>query len=67
MFVWFNKNNNLKLRFRTSKNATCIEKPKCSHLISTGKSERCFLDRPFVYFSGSFIPHLFGDYANINM
>ena len=39
MFVWFNKNNNLKSRFRTSKNATCIEKPKCSHLISKGKSE----------------------------
>ena len=39
MFLWFNKNNNLKSRFRTSKNATCIEKPKCSHLISTGKSE----------------------------
>ena len=37
MFVWFNKNDNLKSRFRTSKNATCIEKPKCSHLISKGE------------------------------
>ena len=28
---------------------------------------RWFRDWPFVYFSGGFISHLFGDYANINM
>ena len=27
----------------------------------------CFRDWPFVCFSGGFISHLFGDYANINM
>ena len=32
-----------------------------------GKAKRCFRDWPFVYFSGGFISHLFGDYANINL
>ena len=32
MFVWFKKNNNRKSHFRTSKDGTWIEKPKCSHL-----------------------------------
>ena len=32
MFVWFNKNDNLKSHFRTSQNAIRIKKPKCSHL-----------------------------------
>ena len=32
LFLWFNKDNNFKSQFRTSKNATCIEKPKCWHL-----------------------------------
>ena len=31
------------------------------------KEKRCFCEGPFVYFSGGFISHLFGDYANINM
>ena len=35
--------------------------------ISEGKAKRCFLDWPFIYFSGDFNSHLFGDYANINM
>ena len=29
MFIWFNKNNNLKSLFQTSENATWIEKLKC--------------------------------------
>ena len=28
---------------------------------------RCFREWPFVYFTGGFISHLLGDYANINM
>ena len=28
---------------------------------------RCFREWPFVYFTGGFISHLFGDYANTNM
>ena len=34
---------------------------------SGGKAKSCFREWPFVYFSGGFISHLFGDYANINM
>lgn len=29
-----------------------------------GKAKSCFRDWPFVYFSGGFISHLFGDFAN---
>ena len=32
-----------------------------------GKAKRSFRDWPFVCFSGGFISHLFGDYANIIM
>ena len=32
MFIWFNKDNNPKSHFRTSENATWVEKPKCLHL-----------------------------------
>ena len=32
MFVWFNKNNNFKSHFRTSKMQFEIKKPKCSYL-----------------------------------
>ena len=32
MFVWFNKNNNFKSHFRTSKMQLEIKKPKCSYL-----------------------------------
>ena len=43
----------------------------CYRHSSWGTSEflakSCFRDWPFVYFSGGFISHLFGDYANINM
>ena len=31
-----------------------------------GKAKRYFRDWPFVYFSDGFIPHLFGDYANLS-
>ena len=31
------------------------------------KAKRCVREWPFVYFSGGFFSHLFGDYANINM
>ena len=36
-------------------------------MCSLCRSVRCFREWPFVYFSGDFISHLFGDYANINM
>ena len=32
-----------------------------------GKAKRSFRDWPFVCFSGGFISHLFGDYANIKI
>ena len=38
-----------------------------SRRILMGKAKRCFRDWPFVYFSGGFISHLFGDYAYINL
>ena len=29
-------------------------------------AKRCFRDWTFAYFSGGFIPHLFGDFADIS-
>ena len=49
VFIWFNKNNNLKSSFRTSENTIWFEKQKCSQLTALHLVRKFHLFNRYVF------------------